>query len=73
MLKHSKATEITIDILADGVLQIKIHDNGVGIDLQNLREFGNGLQNIDRRMKSIGGEFQIENNKGTESTLKLPL
>ena len=73
MLKYSKATEITIDILADGVLQIKIHDNGVGIDLQNLREFGNGLQNIDRRMKSIGGEFQIENNKGTESTLKLPL
>jgi signal transduction histidine kinase len=73
MLKHSKATEITIDILANGLLQIKIHDNGIGIDLENIRQFGNGLQNIDRRMKSIGGEFKIENNNGTESSLTLPL
>jgi signal transduction histidine kinase len=73
MLKHSKATEIIIDIIADGVLQIKIHDNGVGIDLQNIRQFGNGLQNIERRMKSIGGDFQIDNKNGTESILELPL
>lgn len=73
MLKHSKASEITIDITADGTLQIKIHDNGIGIDLNNLRLFGNGLQNIDRRMKSIGGDFLIENMNGTESTFKLPL
>ena len=73
MLKHSKATEIRIDIAADGMLQIKIHDNGVGIDLQNIRQFGNGLQNIDRRMKSIGGNFQIEKSNGTETILTLPL
>jgi len=73
MLKHSRASEMLIDIAADGILQIKIHDNGVGIDLQNIREFGNGLQNIDRRMKSIGGDFQIEKSNGTQSILTLPL
>jgi signal transduction histidine kinase len=73
MLKHSKASSITIDIMADGMLKIKIHDDGIGIDLENIRQFGNGLQNIDRRMKSIGGNFKIENNNGTESVLTLPL
>lgn len=73
MLKHSQANELTIDIVADTSLAIKISDNGVGIDLQKIRQFGNGLQNIDRRMKSIGGYFEIKNNNGTETILMLPL
>jgi signal transduction histidine kinase len=73
MLKHSKASEITIDITAGEVLVIKFHDYGVGIDFQKIRQFGNGLQNIDRRMTSIGGGFTIENDEGTVTTLKLPL
>jgi len=73
MLKHSRATELTVDINVNSELEIKIHDNGVGIDLQNIRQFGNGLQNIDRRMKMIGGGFEIINNGGTLSVLELPL
>src|SRR5436190_16807451 len=73
MLKHSRATEIMIDISADGMLFIRITDNGMGIDLTQIRQFGNGLQNIDRRMKSIGGKFEIRNNNGTESIFALPL
>jgi signal transduction histidine kinase len=72
MLKHSGATGITIDILTEGVLKIRIHDNGKGIDLQKIRQFGNGLQNIKRRMDSIGGDFEIKNNQGTETILTLP-
>ena len=72
MLKHSGATGLTIDILTDGVLTIRIHDNGRGIDLQKIRQFGNGLQNIKRRMESIGGDFEIKNNNGTETILTLP-
>jgi signal transduction histidine kinase len=64
---------VVVDITATDALTIIIHDNGVGIDLQNLRAFGNGLQNIERRMKSIGGEFSIQNNNGTITLLKLPL
>jgi signal transduction histidine kinase len=73
MLKHSKANELIIDIKVNSVLMIKIHDNGVGIDLQKIRQFGNGLQNIERRMKGIGGDFEIANNNGTVTVLELPL
>jgi signal transduction histidine kinase len=72
-MKHSKASAVQIDITIANNLTIKIADNGVGIDLQNLRQFGNGLKNIARRMESIGGTYRIENDHGTITTLTLPL
>ena len=72
-LKHSAASTIKIDFEINDKLVIKIADNGVGIDLQKLRQFGNGLKNIARRMESIGGTYHIENSSGTVTTLTLPL
>ena len=72
-LKHSNASQLRIDIEATHLLRIKIADNGKGIDMQNLRRFGNGLKNIGRRMESIGGTFTIENDSGTVTTLELPV
>lgn len=72
-LKHSGASLLTIDITANHHLQVKITDNGKGIDMQNLRQFGNGLRNINRRMESIGGFCKIESNNGAVTTLELPL
>lgn len=72
-LKHSNASLIIIDIAFNDQLKIIITDNGAGIDLQNLRQFGNGLKNMARRMESIGGQFTIENKNGTVTTLELPL
>lgn len=74
-LKHSKASEIRIYFVTDDVLTIKIVDNGIGIDMQKLRQFGNGLKNISKRMESIGGTYSIENNNnnGTVTTLRLHL
>lgn len=72
-LKHSHASMITISIDATDRLTITIIDNGPGIDLQKLRQFGNGLKNIARRMESIGGSFTIANDNGTVTTLVLPL
>ncbi|MEQ1677181.1 MAG: sensor histidine kinase [Chitinophagaceae bacterium] len=71
-LKHSQASELTITMETNGCLKIIIHDNGRGIDLENIRQFGNGLKNITRRMESIGGTFTIVNNNGTVTTLELP-
>lgn len=71
--KHSNASVIIIDVEANDRLLVRIADNGTGIDLQNLRQFGNGLKNIAHRMESIGGTFAIENKNGTVTTLGLPL
>ncbi len=72
-LKHSKASLITITLTAGDELNVTIADNGVGIDLEKIRQFGNGLKNIGRRMESISGSFHIEKNNGTITTLRLPL
>jgi signal transduction histidine kinase len=73
VLKHSKATEVVIQFSIGTELIIRIRDNGVGIDLQNVRRFGNGLKNISKRMESIGGQYKVENNGGTFNTFILPL
>ncbi|MBK7882841.1 MAG: hypothetical protein IPJ81_02655 [Chitinophagaceae bacterium] len=71
ILKHSKASKVEIVFrYQSDKLELNIHDNGVGIDLNNIRQFGNGLQNIKKRMQSIGIEFLIENRNGTLVTLK---
>ena len=73
VLKHSGASAVNIKVELSHVLKIQIADNGKGIDMENLRRFGNGLKNIHRRMESIGGSFKIENNNGTVTNLELPL
>ena len=72
-LKHSRATEIRIYFVTDDILTIRIVDNGIGVDLENVRPFGNGLKNIAKRMESIGGTYQIENHEGTVTTLRLSI
>jgi signal transduction histidine kinase len=73
ILKHSGATVVNIKVELNHSLKIQITDNGKGIDMENLRRFGNGLKNINRRMESIGGSFRIENKKGTVTLLELPI
>ncbi len=73
VLKHSKADEVQISFVISEELNIKIKDNGIGIDLQKIRQFGNGLKNIAKRIESIGGTYRIENKEGTMSTFRLPL
>jgi signal transduction histidine kinase len=70
ILKHSKATEVTITFttVPDGVA-LYIQDNGIGIDLDKVRRFGNGLKNMKKRMGEMNIGFNIENNNGTLITL----
>ena len=74
IMKHSHASKVHIDIVVDDdLLKITIADNGIGIDKDKLRRFGNGMSNMKRRMQSINGEVTIENNGGTVLTFELPV
>ena len=73
-MKHSQASQLKIEITTrDNRLVVKIADNGVGIDTEKLRRFGNGLSNMKRRMELIGGSFQVQNCKGAVLVFELPL
>lgn len=73
-MKHSQATQIQISITTtNNRLVIRIADNGVGIDAENLRRFGNGLSNMRRRMESIDGTFKIEPGKHCLLTFEAPI
>lgn len=66
IVKHANATEVVITLSKEPEgLSLTIHDNGKGIDLDNLRQFSNGLKNMRKRMNDLGLEFSIERNEGT--------
>jgi len=74
VVKHSKATDVWIRVsTAPGLLEIKIIDNGAGINPAKLRAFGNGLSNMKKRMESMGGDFTVENKAGAHAILTVPL
>lgn len=74
ILKHSHATEMHLDItITKNKLIIHVADNGVGIDTEKLRRFGNGLSNMKRRMESIGGDFQVQSGPGSVIIFTCPL
>ena len=66
IIKHAHATEVKIELKKEAMgFALTIHDNGIGIDFNNLRPFSNGLKNMKKRMKDVEIDFSIENNNGT--------
>lgn len=73
-IKYAKATEIIIDVKSIGnEIKIQISDNGIGFNSDEVL-CGNGLQNIKKRIKDIGGTFSLasELGKGTTISLTVP-
>jgi signal transduction histidine kinase len=73
VVKHSQSSVVRINIVVGEGLVIEIQDDGIGINMERLRKFGNGLNNMKKRMASIDGEFNIENRQGTKTTFYLQL
>jgi signal transduction histidine kinase len=74
IMKHAQASKVRVNIdTAGDKLLIVITDNGIGMDVEKLRRFGNGLNNMKRRMQSIHGDFKIECNQGTILYFELPI
>jgi signal transduction histidine kinase len=72
-LKYSKAGTVNIglELQKQDLLHIEISDNGIG--LQHNNQFGNGIKNLHKRMKSLEGRVEIVSQNGTHILLVVPL
>jgi two-component system sensor histidine kinase DesK len=70
-LKYAKSNQIlTTFSISNQQLLITIEDDGIGFDFEKaMSKDGNGLKNIEQRMKSIGGQFRVMNKNGTTISL----
>ena len=73
VMKHANASEVTVTIHFNHHMLLEISDNGKGINKEKLNQFGNGLKNMQRRMESIGGSFEISSGNGTTIKLEIPI
>jgi signal transduction histidine kinase len=70
-VKHAGAKEIRFALnFASESLTVEIADNGAGFR-QHDSVIGNGLQNMRRRMKAVGGELQLQSDPGQGTRVKL--
>lgn len=73
-LKYASADEVEVNILKENYqYNIEIMDTGRGFDLDST-ELGNGLNNMKKRARDIGGKLQLvsKKNNGTKVLLKFP-
>ncbi|WP_175404118.1 sensor histidine kinase [Mucilaginibacter sp. PPCGB 2223] len=74
IIKHAKATRIVVKLdRKEEKLQLRIGDNGVGFDMDNLPSgnVGMGLHNILKRAAIVGGEVVIDSGKGKGTRIDL--
>lgn len=72
-IRHANASVLTIAIeFTSDVLSINITDNGVGFDQKKVIA-GNGLHNIDSRIKEINAQIEWRTSSGTQVTIYIPI
>ncbi len=74
--KYSKATTVLLSMnIREKLADFEISDNGIGFSVKEKQEWGNGLRNMNQRMKDIGGNFHIssDQNQGTLIRLTFPV
>jgi len=71
--KYSGANQLKLSfVLEEDTLTMEISDNGRGFDPDH--SSGNGLRNMDRRMKKCCGKFEISStNSGTAIFFRIPV
>lgn len=70
VVKHSQATEVEVRfLLRSPQVEISIQDNGKGFDASADPAFGNGVQNMKKRIEDMGGVFAIQSQPGKGTRL----
>lgn len=74
VVKHAQASRVAISMdTVNNSFIIKIQDNGKGLNKEEGNRFGNGLKNMERRMREINGSVVLENENGTLVNIHIPL
>jgi PAS domain S-box-containing protein len=76
IIKHSKATEVNVNLTYASQLVFKMEDNGSGFNINDLPQTkGIGLSNISNRVKAMGGKMDITSlpEKGTSLIISVPI
>ncbi|HEY4650465.1 MAG TPA: ATP-binding protein [Pontibacter sp.] len=77
ILKHAKATEAKILLYQEeGMIYLKVRDNGIGINNRTAGQKGIGLRSIEDRVKLLNGALMISvppAGKGTQVVISIPL
>jgi signal transduction histidine kinase len=73
VVQHASATEIIFRlVIAEDKLQILISDNGRGFDSASPAA-GNGLSNLNERMRNLNGHCEVSSSPGRGATISLTL
>lgn len=72
IVKHAHAEKVVIDFFITTALSVTVKDDGTGFP-ENGKDSGNGLRNMQRRIESINGTFEITNTGGVMVDMKIPL
>jgi nitrate/nitrite-specific signal transduction histidine kinase len=70
-VKYAEASQIDLHLnLKSRFLKMEISDNGKGFDLDKIKR-GNGLNNLEKRAKEIGGQIDIKSEPGKGTCINL--
>ncbi|MCA1357249.1 envelope stress sensor histidine kinase LiaS [Streptococcus iniae] len=75
-LKHAKASRLEVYMnQSENEVQLKMVDNGVGFDMDEVRELSYGLKNIEDRVDDLAGSIKLisQKGKGVSMDIRLPL
>ncbi|CAH0237374.1 sensor histidine kinase [Peribacillus simplex] len=75
-LRHAKANSLEVLLIVrDGMVILRITDDGIGFNAEESKTGSYGLQNMHERAVELGGTMQLVSvpNKGTKLEVKIPL
>lgn len=74
IVKHSAASEVWVRMKADhSLLQIEIMDNGKGFETSTSATHGNGLGNMQKRVRDLRGRLTLESEPGKGTRIRIRL
>lgn len=73
-VKHSGASEVSITLILNKTFfEFLISDNGNGFSIENCDRFSNGLNNMEKRIADINGEFKITSQTGSGTLISIKI